>query len=145
MGQRQAARPHQAGRLHPRRPHRHHGGAAVLVLRHTQRRDNRRMVGQDLELSHRTRHQDALNYSVVFYLLGRNYLQLQHNFNSSLLILNYALAASRSLLAFSFASSMVPTFRNACSGRSSTSPSRMALKPLMVSSMGTMTPGRPVN
>ena len=48
-------------------------------------------------------------------------------------------------LAFSIASSIVPTLRNACSGYSSISPLRIILNPRIVSLNGTITPGRPVN
>ena len=50
-----------------------------------------------------------------------------------------------SFLPLAIASSIVPTLRNACSGRSSTSPSSIMLNPLIVSSIGTITPFTPVN
>lgn len=49
------------------------------------------------------------------------------------------------LPAFATASSIVPTKRNADSGRSSCLPSRISLKPLIVSERGTYIPGKPVN
>lgn len=58
--------------------------------------------------------------------------------------INYFTSA-RSLLPFSIASSIVPTFRKACSGYSSISPLRIILNPRMVSLKGTITPGSPVN
>src|SRR5574343_1337914 len=60
-------------------------------------------------------------------------------------IINYPFAASIIFLPFSIASSKVPTRLKAASGYSSTSPSMMALKPLMVSSMLTNTPFKQVN
>ena len=59
--------------------------------------------------------------------------------------MHYFFACSSNCFPFSMASSIVPTFRKACSGRSSTSPSRIIRKPLIVSSMETITPGTPVN
>ena len=56
--------------------------------------------------------------------------------------MHYFFACSSNCFPFSMASSIVPTFRKACSGRSSTSPSRIIRKPLIVSSMETITPGK---
>ena len=51
--------------------------------------NNRGVVIEYLELSHCSRNEDALNCSIEFYLLGRNYSKLQHNLNLYYLILAF--------------------------------------------------------
>ena len=108
----------------------------------SEHRDDGSMAVENLEAAHHTRQVYRIGRAVVerlsrgYYFYVHGYLEMRRR--------DY-LACERMRLPFSMASSMVPTLRKACSGRWSTSPSIIMLKPRMHSSMGTMTPGTPVN
>src|SRR5262249_5245045 len=100
-----------------------------------ERREKRRVAGQHAELAGEARNRDLVDVGVERRALRREHLELHGPY-----------AASRMRRSpFATASSMVPTMWNAASGRLSCLPSRISLKPRMVSLSSTYLPSAPVN
>ena len=119
----------------------------------TERGDDGSVSSQHFKAPLGTRKFHAIGFAFEYRLFGR-YDSYFHTFSFmeckcggpvSTASPAFRQACAISFLPLAMASSMVPTLRKACSGRSSTSPSRIMLKPRMTSSIGTITPGTPVN
>src|SRR6185437_1793069 len=107
-------------------------------LARLQERDQRCVVGEDAKLAARSGHDQHLGIPGVGDALRRDHLD-----GIRRVLGHYAVALSFS--AASTTSSIPPTSRNACSGRSSYLPCRISWKPRIVSSRRTYLPGVPVN
>ena len=103
-----------------------------LALTRLNRSNKRYMSGHNRKLSLGSAHADHYSLTVKSISLRSRYRQSKAFHRAT-------------LFAFSTASSIVPTKRNADSGRSSCLPSIISLKPLIVSERGTYFPAIPVN
>src|SRR5215471_3038951 len=113
---------------------------AVPHLAYRERCQHWRVPWQDAEIPFGPRHLHFVHLLADEQAVGRDDLQLERRRDRRC---GHQLFAIFS--AFSSASSMVPTRKNACSGTASCLPSTISLKLLTVSAIGTYLPGIPVN